>query len=82
MDAFTHMTKYLLRSDDFKDTHFNGITQKEFDIFLKEYTFEKLKGKTLGRSFAEKFNVQDQVLYILSDDSHALSHIKYCKYIK
>lgn len=82
MDAFTHMTKYLLRSDDFKDTQFNGITQKEFDIFLKEYTFEKLKGKTLGQSFAEKFNVQDQVLYIISDDSTALSHIKYCKYIK
>jgi len=79
--VFGHMIQEL-SSDAFKDTEFEKITQQEFDIFLKEFVFEKLKGKKLGQSFAEKFNVKDRVLYMFSHDNDAIEHIKYCKYIK
>ena len=79
--AFGHLVNEL-SSDTFKDTEFKKITQQEFDIFLKEFVFDKLKGKTLGQSFAEKFKVKDRVLYMFSHDIDALEHIKYCKYIK
>jgi hypothetical protein len=82
MNAFAHMTDFLIKSDAFKDTDFLGITEKEYSIFLKEFVFEKLQGKKLGKTFAEKFKVNDRVLYIMTDDEHAISHIKYCNYIK
>lgn len=79
--VFGHMVNEL-SSDAFRDEEFQGITQEQFDEFLKEYVFEKIKGKKLGESFAEKFNVKDRVLYIFSRDEDSLTHIKYCKYIK
>lgn len=78
---FGHLVNEL-RSDTFKDTDFSKITQNQFDTFLKEFVFEKIKGKKLGESFAEKFNVKDRVLYMFSQDADAIAHIKYCNYIK
>ena len=79
--VFGHLVNEL-RSDTFKDNNFKSITQYQFDIFLKEFIFEKVKGKKLGESFAEKFNIQDRVLYMFSQDDDAIAHIKYCNYIK
>lgn len=78
---FSHLVNEL-SSDSFKDTDFKSITQKQFDNFLKHFVFEKLKGKKLGESFAEKFDVKDRVLYMFSQDDDAIAHIKYCNYIK
>jgi predicted transcriptional regulator len=66
----------------FKDTEFDSITEEEFEMFLKDAVFEKLKGKKLGEVFAEKFGVQDRVLSIFSDDKDIIQHIRYCKYVK
>jgi len=71
-----------LTSDTFKDNEFDGVTKQEFESFLKEFTFDKLKGKRLGKQFAEKFNIKDRVLYMFSHDGDALKHIEYCNYIK
>lgn len=81
MNAFDHMLKQL-SSDVFCDNdRKKTITEHEYEIFLKEFTFDKLRGKTLGQSFAEKFQIRDRVLYMLTDDS-AILHIKTCGYIK
>lgn len=82
MDAFDHMLNHL-SSDAFCEVdRKQTISKKEYNHFLKEYTFEKLKGKSLGTSFAEKFKIKDRVLYMLKEDSNALLHIKSCGYIK
>ena len=82
MNAFDHMLTQL-SSDAFYDaTKRESVTRDEFQLFLKEFTFEKLKGKTLGECFAEKFQIKDRVLYMLKDDSNVMLHIKTCGYIK
>lgn len=83
IDMFDQLAKELrIASDAFKDNMFSPITEKEFQNFLKEATFEKLKGKKLGEIFIEKFGVHDRVLSIFSDDRDVIKHIRYCKYIK
>jgi hypothetical protein len=80
---FDTMVKQLrIASDAFKDNEFTPITEQEFETFLKEATFEKLKGKKLGEIFSEKFGVQDRVLSIFIDDKDIIQHIRYCKYVK
>lgn len=71
-----------IASEAFKDVGFESITEEEFETFLKEATFEKLKGKTLGQIFLEKFGVKDRVLSIFTDDQMTITHIRYCKYVK
>jgi hypothetical protein len=72
----------VLVSDVFKDTEFDSITEEEFEMFLKEAVFEKLKGKKLGEIFAEKFGVKDRVLSIYRDDRDIIQHIRHCRYVK
>lgn len=80
---FDNMVKDLrIASDAFKDREFDSITEKEFETFLKEAVFEKLKGKKLGEIFAEKFGISDRVLSMYSDDQDVIQHIIYCKYVK
>jgi len=80
---FDNMVKDLrIASNAFKDTGFDAITEHEFEKFLKEATFEKLKGKHLGKLFSEKFGVQDRVLSIFIDDQDIIQHIRYCRYVK
>ena len=71
-----------LSTEAFKDCGFEPITEKEFQAFLKEATFEKLKGNHLGRFFQEKFGVKDRVLSMFSDDRDVIQHIRYCKYVR
>ena len=83
MTVFSHMTDILVKSDFFKDTNAQQtISQEEFDQFLKEFTFEKLKGKKLGECFAQKFSIHDRILYMMSDEESIIKHIEYCKYVK
>ncbi len=52
------------------------ITQKEFEIFLKEFLFEQIKGNcNLGQAFCKKYDEPNYVLSILPDKS-ASQHIK------
>jgi hypothetical protein len=71
-----------IASDAFKDVGFESITEEEFQTFLKEATFEKIKGKKLGEIFSEKFGVQDRVLSMFRDDRDVIKHIRYCKYVR
>ena len=81
MNVFDHMMESLSK-EAFKDYIFKPISEEKFQEFLKEATFEKLKGRKLGEIFAEKFNIRDRALSMFSDDNHVISHIRYCKYVK
>jgi len=71
-----------IASDAFKDNEFDPISETEFQTFLKEAVFEKLKGRKLGVTFQEKFGVKDRVLSMFSDDKDVIQHIRYCKYVR
>ena len=81
MNVFDYM-KESLSKEAFKDYIFKPISEAKFQKFLKEATFEKLKGKKLGEIFAEKFNIRDRALSMFSDDQDVITHIRYCKYVK
>lgn len=81
LNVFGQMVNEL-SSDAFKDEDFYPISEKQFQQFLKEFTFEKLKGNNLGKAFSEKFGVRDRVLSMFSDDNDTITHIRYCKYVK
>ena len=52
------------------------ITQQEFEIFLKEFLFEQIKGDCrLGEAFCKKYDEPNYVLSILPNKS-ASQHIK------
>jgi hypothetical protein len=81
MNVFDHMMESLSK-EAFKDNIFSPISEEKFEEFLKQATFEKLKGKKLGAIFAEKFNIRDRALSMFSEDKDVISHIRYCKYVK
>jgi len=44
------------------------ISKTEYEQFKKEFVFEKLKGKQLGQSFCEKFEIDNSLLSIMKND--------------
>lgn len=57
------------------------ISRSEYEIFLKEYIFEKIKGKSFGYAFCEKFGFNNTFLKALSDETAQL-HIEKLGYIE
>jgi hypothetical protein len=81
MNAFGHMVNTLSR-DAYKDNGFTPISKDEYEIFCKEYIFEKLKGISFGVAFQKRFGIKDRVLTMFSEQSVCMTHIEYCKYVK
>ena len=57
------------------------ISKKQYELFCKEFVFEKLKGNSFAESFCKKFKFNDTLLKNLSDDT-AKYHIEMLGYIK
>ena len=75
-DAFGNM---LLESN-LREEH-KTISKTEYEVFCKEFMFEKLKDKSFGEAFCEKFNIEDYFLAHFSDET-AKYHIEKLGYIK
>lgn len=57
------------------------ISNIDYEEFCKEYVFEKIKGKSFGEAFCERFNFNDIFLKNLTDDT-AKHHIEILGYIR
>lgn len=57
------------------------VKKEDYQVFCKEFVFDKLQGKTFGEAFCEKFKMNDFFLKGLSD-STAKHHIESLGYIK
>jgi hypothetical protein len=53
-----------------------SVSKQDYEIFKKEYIFDKLKGYEYGRAFCLKFNVKDTVINCLIDDDIAKEMIE------
>ena len=60
------MSEQLMAIDN--TLHGQLPTLKEYENFLKEYAFDKLKGISLGVAFTERFNVNSYYLKIIAID--------------
>lgn len=58
-----------------------SVSKIDYDKFCNEFIFEKIKGKSFGEAFCERFNLNNIFLKDLSDDM-AKYHIKVLGYIK
>ncbi len=58
------------------------ITSKQYEQFKKEFVFEKLKGKSFGGAFCEKFQISDYLLSNINNDDEAKFLIEKLDYIK
>ncbi len=58
------------------------ITPEQYEEFKRVIVFEKLKGKTLGQAFCEKFDISDYMLSNIKDDKEATFLIENLGYIK
>lgn len=57
------------------------ISIEDYELFCKEFVFDKLKGKSFGIAFCEKFDFNNIFLKGLSDET-AKDHIEKLGYIK
>lgn len=57
------------------------ISKKEYELFCKEFLFQRIKGVSFGKSFCKKFKFNDTFLKNLSDET-AKYHIEMLGYIK
>ena len=57
------------------------ISKHEYELFCKEFIFDKIKGKTFGVAFCERFSFNNIFLKGLSDETAKL-HIERLGYIK
>jgi len=59
---------------------FKKISKQDYELFCKEFVFEKIKGVTFGKAFCERFGFNDIFLKDLTD-STAKDHIEKLGYI-
>lgn len=52
------------------------ISESELEEFMKDFTFDKLKGRKLSECFRERFQVSDTMLSLGITDDLALEYIK------
>jgi len=81
MSVFDQMV-FDLSIETFKDYGAIKVSKEDYNSFMKEFVFEKLKGKKLGEAFAQKFHIRDRVLYMYNKDCDAIAHIQNCKYVQ
>mgnify|MGYP003346578477 CR=1 FL=1 len=65
MNAFTSMVTFL-------DGRTNPMISKhDYEVFQKEYIFDKLKGYNYGKAFCKRFDINDRVIECLIDEDIA-----------
>ena len=45
------------------------VSKKDYTVFCDEFIFDSLRGLTFGQAFCERFDITDNMLSIISDDS-------------
>ena len=65
MNAFTSMISFL------DDTDNPTISKQDYEVFQKEYIFDRIKGNNYGMAFCKRFNIIDPVVKHLIDEDLA-----------
>ena len=58
-NTFEQMVAWVDRSGQTR----NPISQEDYELWRKDYTWEALHGQRYGQSFCNRFNVNDNLLY-------------------
>ena len=72
---------YLVALEDLTQNKNKVISKHDYEKFLNEFLFNKLKGEAFGEAFCKRFGFNDVFLKGLSDNT-AKHHIEKLGYIK
>ncbi len=82
MNSFDSMVTTLQNLENWNgNKEKKTVAREDYDLFCKEYTFDQLKGIRFGEAFCKRFNIDDQLINIVSNDT-AKFHIETLGYIK
>lgn len=82
--SFMHTLGQLKKSPYFESmkNKSDKISREEYDLFCKEYVFDKLKGIKFGEAFCKRFGIEDSALSILQNETFTKDLIESLEYIK
>lgn len=72
---------YVWALDSLTNNKNKKVSRSDYDYFCKEFVFEKIKGKSFGEAFCERFDFNSTFLRGLSDN-FAKDHIETLGYIE
>lgn len=78
MNAFDHMSISLGIKNTNKRIHIN---RQDYEIFCKEFIFDKLRGDRFGKAFCKKFEIEDFLLANIKDEEDTKYLIEKLGYI-
>lgn len=73
MNAFAHMAQQLTQHTD--TASFARITQAQYQLWRRQYSFDGLLAVRLGQSFCKHFNITDYALLSDRSPDHADQYI-------
>jgi regulator of sigma D len=82
MNSFESMVATLQHLENWTDhSEKKTVARAEYELFCKEYVFDQLKEIRFGEAFCKRFNIDDQLINTVSNDT-AKYHIEILGYIK
>jgi hypothetical protein len=52
------------------------ISRKDYELFCKEYVFDKLKGISFGNAFCKRFDIRNYAISNMKDEAFTEQHIE------
>lgn len=80
MDVFSQMSRVLIRNAK-PNRNIKKISVADYEVFCREFLFNKLKDQPFGVCFCRKFEIDDFVLEILPSEESAKRHINAVGYV-
>jgi len=68
--AFEHIVAFADRNDQPREL----VTQEDFDLWQKDYTWDALYGIRYGQSFCNRFNISNNLLYYSTWPPEQMDH--------
>ena len=78
-DYFNNMVLQLSQPPEKIAKH---ISKENYEVFCKEFVFDKLRGHSFGVAFCKRFDIFDTALLINRSDENTRQYIKDVGYIK
>ena len=58
------------------------VSKEDYEVFCKEFVFDKLRGTNFGVAFCKRFKIIDTALLLNRSDENTRQYIKDVGYIK
>jgi len=78
-NSFNNMVTQLLQQPEKILKH---VSKEDYEIFCKEFVFDKIRGTNFGAAFSKRFRIFDMALLLNLSDEGTKHYIEDAGYIK